>query len=369
MYRKVVVSVITYYLVFACCCVAPSQDRLASELLNADDEQREQAAGELKKVCSEAEVYVANMFQNADIVLLGETHQIKENCRFVADLLPVIYDRAKVRRLVWEFAPSRLNEELRELVTAPKFDRARAINVLRQNAWPTWGFEDYLGILEAAWKINHERNVGDQPFLVVGMDTDWRQSTYLDQSKVEQFNTRLKRESHMADVIRSEVLDRKLKALVQVGRDHTFNQGVRLGAVLKKELKDRVRQVCLHFKYPSRKGPAAIELLIEDLMSRVKKRGVGFDIKATPLADLRDPTCFYWSMAREATLADLIDGYIFLVPLKEQHRMTWIEGFVQPSNYQEARQIALRFKMIDSDTVTSPVELDRALALFFSGLK
>jgi hypothetical protein len=334
--------------------VSPEQDRMLLDHLKQHHEP--------------AVDFVVGQFQEHDLVLLGETHQVAENCRFVASLIEPMYE-AGVRTLALEFVRSRFNDDLRELMSTREFDEEVVKRVFRQSPWATWGFQEYAEIHRAAWRFNRSLPADAPKFRLIGIDSDWSQYEYwfgqLDRGQI--FQKGLERERHMTDVIKTNCLEKNEKALVHVGRDHTYKHGIRLGKVLADQYGTRVRSVAFHSAWPSRDGPAPITEILEGLAIRAGGgQPIGFDIES-PLARLKDRSYIHWEYMPDAKLADFVQGYVFLKPVDELHGMTWISGFITEENFEQARAIALKMKWVDEEEAETPESLDRALQGKFCG--
>ena len=315
--------------------------------------------------------FVVDQFRKHDVVLLGETHQVAENCRFVASLVKPLYE-AGVRTLLWEFTRSEFNDRLAEIVTAPKFDRDAVIEIFRKNPWPTWGYPEYLAVVREVWQLNQNLPAGAPRFQLLGIESDnWTQYEiwFGDQSRTKRFQQLVSRERHMTDVVRHRSLELNVKALVHIGAAHTnTRQGIRLGKVLRDGYGRRVKQVLLHQAWPSTDQPAPITGLLERLARQTGGgQPIGFDIRTTPLDRLVDANVVFWRSIADASLGDFAESYVFLHPLAEQHRMTWIAGFISPENFESARAIAVRARWVAKDAAGTLEELDRALQEYFDG--
>lgn len=100
--------------------VCSQQDR-HQEPQSLDNEARVACERWLGQAASEPDGYVVSKFADYDLVLLGETHEVKENCEFVASLVDQLYD-AGVRTLCSEFVCSRYNDQLAKIVEAEEYD-------------------------------------------------------------------------------------------------------------------------------------------------------------------------------------------------------------------------------------------------------
>jgi hypothetical protein len=166
---------------------------------------------------------------------LGESHEVKENCEFVGSLIKLLY-QSGIRTLCTEFVPSRFNDRLTEIVTARQYDEAAVMELFRHGPWPTWGYQEYLDIIQAVWKCNRCLPRNADYFRIVGIDSDWKQVELLRaKSGAEKFRIIAEREKHMANVIERDVLAKNQKALVHVVYAHSVRQAERLASVLARQ--------------------------------------------------------------------------------------------------------------------------------------
>ena len=217
------------------------QTNLVTDIAAATLSERQvtQLQSYLQKHQQPAVEFVVDLFRSSDLVLLGEQHQVAENCRFVSSLIKPMYESG-VRTLFWEFARSEFNADIERLVTSSTFDDKLAYRIMRNGAWPTWGYQEYVDILRAAWRLNSSLPAGSPPFRVIGIDSDWSQYElwFGKQDRMAQFKTVIAREKHMIRITKSQSLAKNEKALVHIGYAHTLtNSGERLGTVLSKEIR------------------------------------------------------------------------------------------------------------------------------------
>lgn len=309
--------------------------------------------------------YLVAKFAKHDVVLLGETHQIRQNCAFVRTLIDPLYRRAGVRVIATEFLRSRNNARVQTLVTAPAYDRALAMDLFRDGPWPTWGFQEYMDILEGVWRLNDALPEGAERMRVVGIDSDWDQhDLWFKLGRAERFKTLLAREANMVRVVSDATFDANRKALVHVGAAHScLCHGKRLGTELKKAYGDRVGQVVLHHELGVR-GSSPLTSLIE---SAAKARGgaaVGFDIAGSPFAELYDRRMPQFRALRRG-LEGIAEGYVYLVPAAALAKTTWAPGFITEATFEKARDVAVRMRWVKKGQCASAAELDRALAARF----
>jgi hypothetical protein len=301
-------------------------------------------------------------FSVYDLVLLGETHGVKENCEFVATLIGPLY-KAGVRTLCTEFICSRFNDRLAGIVTAADYDEPAVVDLFRRGPWPTWGYKEYMDIVRAVWAFNRKLAANAEPFRVVGIDDDWKQLDLLKKAPAERFKIVTGREEHMAGVIEREVFGKKAKALVHIGFAHTVRQGDRLAAKLSGKHGDRLFQICLHHEMPGRGNAPRFTGFIEEVVAGANGKAVGFDVARTPLGSLRDDQGLYFQMlGRDSTFQDFAQGYLFLKPARELAPVSWVNGFIVPDTFAEAKEVAEGLGWVEKGKHTTAAELDAALA-------
>ena len=308
--------------------------------------------------------YIVGKFAQHDLVFLGETHQVRENCRFVADLIEPLHE-AGVHVLVSEFLRSGHTPQVDALLTAEQFDESAAVDLFRDNPWPTWGFREYVDILQGAWKLNRTLPAGAPRFRVIGMDSDWSQYALWfeteDRSEVSQ--TMLAREKHMTAVLRDEILESGQKALVHAGYVHTVTcHGIYVATVLREEYGQRVFQVALHRNHGPGRGSVPITLFLEESVADAGGEAVGFDIVGSPYASLVDRQTMYWRMKGALGFENFAEGYVFLAPLEELHATSWIEGFITEERFDQALAVSIRMGWVKEGECTTAAELDAKLA-------
>jgi hypothetical protein len=134
-----------------------------------DDEARAACVKWRKRSGTEPGPYVVSKFAAHDLVLLGEVHEVKENCEFVSALAGPLY-KAGVRTLCTEFVPSRLNDRLAGIVAAADYGESAVADLFRRGPWPTWGYQECLDVVRAVWALNRTLPVGAEPFRMAGID-------------------------------------------------------------------------------------------------------------------------------------------------------------------------------------------------------
>ena len=327
--------------------------------------------------------YVLDKFKNHDIVILGEMHEMKEYLELIRDLIEPLYHKAGVKCFAMETLKSKNIALANKLVTDKKYDQQLALRIFRDCGWPTWGFKEYMDIIKAIWELNNKLPPQAERFKVIPLSSDWDVDKLYSKSWSEEAH-----DNHMANILAREALDKGKKALVQIGYRHSFTHyrqprvkngkligegHPRFGRVLYKKYGDRIFQICLHLRHPgpevlTRKSSSVRPILIGFMEKALKLNGnqpVGFDIENSPFACLRDKGSYYFAFQKDVVFSDIAQGYIFLKPLKKFTRITWVKGFIDDSNYEKAKAVALKRKWIKTGECNTPKQLDEKLKLIF----
>jgi hypothetical protein len=172
--------------------------------------------------------YIAGLFDHHDVVFLGEFYKIREQVQLVSTLIPELYAKG-VRNLAIEYALSDSQPDIDALLAAPTWDEVKARRITFD--WVvTWGYQEYIDIYHAAWRLDRSLPPGAPPFRIVALNV--RQNWKLVQTDADLRNTATLHQilaagipdSHMADVLMREVVDRGGKALVFTSLQHAFTR-------------------------------------------------------------------------------------------------------------------------------------------------
>jgi uncharacterized iron-regulated protein len=308
--------------------------------------------------------YLVAKFKAHDLVLLGEEHGVRENCELVASVLEPLYRRAGVRVLATEFVRTSNSERVNRLVTGKAYDRDLSLAIMRDYAWPTWGYQEYMDILEAAWRLNASLPEDAEPLRIVPLDSDWSQHDlfFKHTSQRDRFDIMLERERHMVRTLDDQILTPGHKALVHLGYLHSIvSQGERVGTVLRKKHGDRVFQVCLHHRFSDPRSLSNVGKLIEKVVQESGDHPLGFDVVGTPFGHLHDPKNMAFTFGEKRTFDKLAEGYIVLKPVHKLHPVHWIDGFIVESNFKEALDVAEKMGQADPKRDDTPEKLDARL--------
>jgi hypothetical protein len=331
--------------------------------------------------------YLISKFKAHDVVILGEMHEVRDNCEFVSISLEPLYHRAGVTCLALECLKYKDNARIEQLVTGKTYDRELALDIFRDCVWPLWGFQQYMDMLQSAWELNHKLPPEAPRFRVIGLDSDLDASQLECGSKLAKLRMALsenRRDGEMAEIVARENLQHHRKILVLIGAFHTFPRyrtpvlrGGRLiaeapprfGGLLRVKPGIKTFQVLLH--QPdftpalwTTGNPELLPMLGGLLEQAVTKTGggpVGFDVINSPFAKLRDSRSAFYALQRYVTFSDLAEGYILLKPIKQTKKVTWAKGYINSDIFPRARAIAGHRGWIKPNQAKTPAALDKIM--------
>jgi hypothetical protein len=309
-------------------------------------------------------IYVCNKLKSHDIVVIGETHQKAEYCQLICDVLW----ECKPDYYASEFIKCKHTERANRIVKAYEFNREKAIQLYRDYAWPVWGFEEYLEIIHVIWEINSMENDSSKFIKIIGMDSDWSQYENMcgkERGRMEKYQETLDREKNLFESV-SAKYEKGKKIIAHVGFAHTlYKFPPRFAAELYKKYDDEVFQICLHHQMAGNPEKMTLINNLESIMKANENKPVGFDIIGSPFAAMKDDKCFYFQPKQHESLKDIAMGYIFMKPVDELSRVSWIDGFVNDENFEAAKCVARKMKWVDGE-VKNCQELNQELSKYFS---
>jgi len=303
----------------------------------------------------EPSAYVSRQFEDADVVLLGEDHRVKENLLFVQSIVPHLY-AAGVRIVGMEFGAAEDQAELDALVSGALYDEDAARRIMFGYD-PGWPYREYMDIYRAVWAFNRTLSPDAPRIRVLNLSYryDWsamgpvmtpaRAARVFRRGPVDRFRT---------ERIASEVLNRGEKMLALVGTIHavtSFEWPVydylapgfvraetgHLGNLLVQRFPGRVRTILLHQPFPDRlDGAARLVQPAGGIIEQVSQAPAGFDLRGTPVGALRD-TSLLAGAEPSIPMSRIADGYIILAPLRRLSGCTVDRAFISEGNWAEAR--------------------------------
>jgi hypothetical protein len=309
------------------------------------------------------EDYVLSTFVGHDIVFLGEFFKIRQNVQLVSDLVPRLF-AAGVRNLGIEYALSDDQKDIDALVTAPAWDESKA-RAITFDWLVTWGYQEYIDLYKAAWKVNHGLPAGAKPFRVVGLNVrqHWEnlksERDMNDPKVVARIFSDGVPDANMAVVIDREFIQKGEKALVYCGTQHIFTryrsseyeknaaemklaEVRRAGNIVYAKIGARAFCISLHAPWPDRAQqsrlayPAggAVDALIGALPP--DRKSGGWNTEGNPLGALPVKTSDYAIGTTGLTLSGLFDGYVVQGPMVQYTTVTPIRDFVRPEDVERA---------------------------------
>ncbi len=336
--------------------------------------------------------YVVEKFRQHDVVMLGEQHEVREVCEFISNLIEPLYYQANVKYFAMECLKHKNQHLANKLVTGEVYDEQSVLQLFRDFGFPIWGFQEYMDILKAIWQLNQTLPPGKEKFKVICLENDL-DGTVLESRRhlfwklPGNFYRMVMNDKFMAKVIEREVLRKGEKILVQVGCSHTYTHyrqpaakneklvaevAPRFGYILHGKYGSRIFQIVLHqwgMSYDFVRGKVKIQQplggFLEDVFSENGNTPVGFDVINSPFASLRDGSQYEFAYQKYVVFSDVARGYVFLKPLKELSKITWAKGFINESNFEKAKSMAVKRGWIKSEECNTPQQLDEKLKQYF----
>lgn len=311
------------------------------------------------------EDYVIGKFRDHAVVFLGENHRYKHDVELVQHLIPRLYENG-IFTLATEFARREDQPLIDRLLTAPRYDESLARRITF-NQYVFWGYQEYVDIFKAAWRLNHRLRRTSRKFRILGVNCspDWsvvqkEEDLYNDPTVMRKV-WRGCDEGHWARVILEEVVAKGEKALVYAGMHHAFSEyrqpryneaeqafagwgDVRMGNHVYQAIGKRAITICLHGVWPAAEGYSkpstyAADGYIDAAMGEMesKFRRAGFDTRGTPFGGLPGEKSIYKHGYEKFNLGTFCDGYIYQKPLREYEGVRPIKNFVNQRNLPQAR--------------------------------
>jgi heme-binding uptake protein ChaN (Tiki superfamily) len=296
-----------------------------------------------------AEGYVVGLFNNHDVVFLGEEHFTRPRVLFLQRLIPALY-KAGIRTLAYEMASSEDQELVDRLVNGATYDEALASEILAR--WDFYfGYKEYADVFRAAWDLNKSLPAGAPRFRILAIDVrpDFRRlppgmdmKTYEARGLVVGGDRDLVRNVRMADVLREHVVRKGGKALVYNGAGHSQTRYRRpnrdgagprrmsVGYMIHSQIGDRAWSVMILGR--DSLGRDAVADIVKAAMP-AGADSVGFDAKASPIGAMTTK-----AGPDMVKVEDFFDGYVFIDATKPWGAVTPDVRYVTPERVKKARE-------------------------------
>lgn len=304
---------------------------------------------------------ISQVFDDSDIVFLGEAHRRKEHVDFVNSILPSLYEHG-VRVVFSEFTNYAETSLADSIITASEYDEHSARNIIQASGWD-WAYQEYVDLYKAAWLLNSSLEEDQEPLRIVGLQPDINYAAIKSEAD---WDSPQKRQAYWNEtdstswlaIIEKEALSKKQKALVYCGRHHAFSkfhhpiviggeflrfEKDREGTQLLNRYQGKVSTVLLHSFWNDQSNifPTSVSpfnAILDTIYSSVgNNKAYGFQCQKSELGDLVDSTSLY-SVGRDTVrLKDICDAYIVLSPVCELSLVSIIPDFIDESNFENAK--------------------------------
>ena len=314
-----------------------------------------------------AEDYITGLFDQHQIVLLGETGYVSNQLDLLVDLIPELND-AGIYHLGLQYGNASDQARIDELITGTSFDEALAESIMFDHM-VILGYEEHKNVFRAAWEVNRSKAEGETPFRIIGLSEMPDYSKIVVQEDAE--NPEILAEifaGGIPDEIMYETVVRELvepghRALVYTQLEHaftTFEQVVftdrmgtqgfpgvrRMGNQLDDLLGNRVTTVVFHTPLQDSRSRIGYGYPVGGVVDRLydsipeSQTTVGFDIAGSPYADAPVTSDVLTDEDRETELElqEFADGYIMVSRIVDYEPVNAIPGFISDENIARARR-------------------------------
>lgn len=316
----------------------PHRPKLAAGLVSPKEADIASLAKLLDEHGKDPVGYAVSTARRHKLTIFGELHNRKENLLYLNQMIPALYHKAGVRCVAMEVCVADENPALSRLVTARVFDRALALQTARHEGWKTWGLKEYWDVFHTVWLLNRSLRPGQKPMRVIGIDREWDLPSLAllglgddavpgppwERLRVLRLLPDLmlmdKRDEIMARNIEREILEKGERGIVWVGASHAYigtggrsGRMNRMGNMLYRKYGGQVFTIVLH-------GAAGAAKPMEKVYNLRGNKPVGFDIAQLRIA--------LPPLAASRQAGNLVGGCVFLKPVSELHRCTWVKGYI-----------------------------------------
>lgn len=314
---------------------------------------------------SDASTYLLDRFGEKDLLLLGETGNVRQQLEFLSELIPEL-DRAGIRHLGFQYANREDQARIDELLTAVTFDESLAKQILF-NHMAILGYGEYLQVFRVAWEVNRRKADGAPPMRIIAISRNLDYSLIDHEGDTEDPEVLAQifadgvPDVVMAETIMTEIVQPGHKGLVYTAFPHAltefsqppyterlaergFEDQQRAGAILSSRLGDRVMTVLFHMPFPDTRSRSGLGYplggIIERAFSELPEatRSVGFDVADSPYAEAPVTSdSLTEGHDDEVTFEQLTDGYIVVARIADYDAVTPIPDFITADNIDRAR--------------------------------
>jgi hypothetical protein len=305
------------------------------------------------------EDYVLDTFRDHDIVFIGETHYVKQNLDFLQGLIPRLH-AAGIYNLGFEFTTHKEQAKVDAILSAPVYDEAAVHDLFLDWYGVNWGFHEYADVYRTVWTLNRSLPRGARPFRIVALDA-LRRVTSPSQirpgekpgdprilNRILGGHFRDATNIYWNTVITTEFINKDEKALIYCGSGHSYTKffrqrardnGLAAGNLVFNNIGPRVFRIGMH----NSEAPA-VSVAVEKAIAAASPTWprIGFDVARSPVGaavatGVQGYLYGHPEHCGDFTVADILDGYIFLAPVSAFRPVRLIPGFVTPRNLAAAQ--------------------------------
>jgi hypothetical protein len=163
----------------------------------------------------------------------------------------------------WEFGAADYQKDADSVVTAPEFDRKKAIAIMRKSIY-YWSYEEYLDIFKSIWELNKTIPLTEDKVRFLQLNKPFRPKYWDSPDKKIMLEERnISFDNVLPGIIEKEVIKKNKKILIYCGLHHSltkfkipslfFMKGdTRAGQILYAKYPDSIYQICLLSPFPPR---------------------------------------------------------------------------------------------------------------------
>ena len=200
--------------------------------------------------------FIADKFNDHSIVFIGEFHKRKQDLEFFSNLIPYLYREKKINVIGWEFGAADYQKDADSVVTAPEFDRKKAISIMRRSMY-YWCYEEYLNIFKTIWQLNKEIAPTEEKIRFLQLNTPYIPKLWSSPDPKTRLEGRMKNfDNILPGIVEREVIQKNKKILIYCGLHHSFTkfktpkmfflkERERAGQRLYEKYPDEIYQICL----------------------------------------------------------------------------------------------------------------------------
>lgn len=294
---------------------------------------------------------VIDEFKNHDVIFLGETHRKKNDLLFLQKLIPILHQNG-INILFYEFASYEDNGRIDSVLTADKYDEEKVKSIIHDNFWE-WPYQEYLDVFKIVWEVNKKSK--NTKFKIYG--TSYANSIPMDSAMKEWT------EKNWADLILKEAIQKKQKALVYCGNNHSitkyiqpyvvdgkfkkFNARDRAGQYVYGMIGEKAMTIWIHFPWGNEDYDPIYTPLVRylDSIAYMIKKPFSFNTRKSKLGELIDSVSVYSMGYNKIQLKEIVDAYVVLSPTCKDDFVTFVPNFNTNANIENTnKQISFFYK-------------------------